>query len=347
MDDYFPILTEPDWKLRDSCVWRPLVPGDQAPGVALARVVDNKLKFLTRTSAEKQGLDPVAAEATAIGHLQARADKPDWQEVQVAVADQQHSVLWRSGDHWTASDLLDQTEMAAVQLHFGTPQICLAVPHRKLLLAAAEPAALAAYQTQVLANEEAAAEKVLATRPFVADQGRLLGFFEAAKPKPSGPRVVKPGTLKRGKTATGSVRFGAKAGAAAPISGAVPIATAGVPSRVGEGKLRLVMVFLWFSTALYTLLTLVALGLAMVGMGSEAKNAEFYQFMGIFMGFFMLIVSGLHWRAMLGLMKRRRKGLGLARRLVAIWIFTPILPLAYFLYKCAQHPEVDALFPES
>ncbi|GDY14709.1 hypothetical protein LBMAG53_35870 [Planctomycetota bacterium] len=170
-----PLLKPADWPRRDGrCVQR-LLDRDQpqVPWVVLGRLHDDGMDYLP--SAEGQQAPAVIA--GTIVALRARADRPGWQPTELILDRKPVTVLMRSGDDFTASDLLDGQFLRETQAKLGGGPVVIGIPIRGTMLAAAQAhaAALLPLVTEQYQRSRQDGDEVLSPALFLVSDGVLKG----------------------------------------------------------------------------------------------------------------------------------------------------------------------------
>ena len=170
-----PLLKPADWPRRDGrCVQR-LLDRDQpqVPWVVLGRLHDDGMDYLPAG----EGQQPPAVIAGTIVALRARADRPDWQPTELIHDRKPVTVLMRSGDDFTASDLLDGQFLRETQAKLGGGPVVIGIPIRGTMLAAAQAhaAALLPLVTEQYQRSRQDGDEVLSPALFLIHDGTLKG----------------------------------------------------------------------------------------------------------------------------------------------------------------------------
>lgn len=170
-----PLLKPADWPRREGrCVQR-LLDRDQpqVPWVVLGRLHDDGMDYLPAA----EGQHPPAVIAGTIVALRARADRPDWQPTELILDRKPVTVLMRSGDDFTASDLLDGQFLRETQAKLGGGPVVIGIPVRGTMLASAQAhaAALVPLVTEQYQRSRQTGDEVLSPALFLASDGTLKG----------------------------------------------------------------------------------------------------------------------------------------------------------------------------
>lgn len=190
--DILPLLNPPTWPGRREYVHWPLVPdADVAvPLVAYGTAGVGEFHYVTWRALHSSGLHPEKVEAIGRQNLRARRGGSKW-GIEVD-AGRDLTYLVRRGNDLTASEILDPDALRWAQEYWGTTEICVAVPSRRVLLAFA-PVDLAV-MSEVVRREHARAKaagfRTVSPLVFSAKDGALVGV--ASPVRVAAARTAEP-----------------------------------------------------------------------------------------------------------------------------------------------------------
>ncbi len=172
-----PCLAPATWPKATTAPCRPLAAGGNPaiPWVAFARPAEDAPAWIDRT--EVGDLDPHDLEARALMTLRTRRQRPEWIRSAVRVGATTVDTFMRTGDDFTASDLIDHDFLAQTQALLGSTAIVIAVPERTTMLACLEPhaAALATLVGEQVLRVRTRKGEVLSDALFSVRNGQVAG----------------------------------------------------------------------------------------------------------------------------------------------------------------------------
>ncbi len=174
-----PCLAPAAWPKATELPCRRLLAGGNPaiPWIAFARPADDGPEWIDRSLAGD--LDPHDLEAHALVTLRARQQRPEWIRTAVRVGANSVDTFMRTGDDFTASDLIDNDFLAQTQALLGSTAIVIAVPERSIMLACLEPhaGALATLVGEQVLRTRARKGEVLSDALFSVRNGQIAGII--------------------------------------------------------------------------------------------------------------------------------------------------------------------------
>lgn len=132
--EIMPLLTRADWPRRDVCLCRPLLAGvDDAPLVAFGIDTTTSTRFLPRRDLDTPARQ-AQVEAVAMRALRQRRESDDWDMGDTSIRSGSRPYVWRAGDAYTASDILDRPLMTKYERRLSGPPLYVGIPVRELMI---------------------------------------------------------------------------------------------------------------------------------------------------------------------------------------------------------------------
>lgn len=169
-----PFVVPPDWRGRDSCPSRPLLPtSDQAPLVAYGIERADRVEFITHAIAQSNGWDASSLDTAVTTWLTEEGRQPDLTRTL-----RDGVPVWHGrGTETMASQVLSQGLLRGLASDLASDDLYVSVPSRLALLAASHPETLLRLAREAFQESRARGEPTISPDLLHIRNGEIVALI--------------------------------------------------------------------------------------------------------------------------------------------------------------------------